>query len=139
MAELVFSDPRSRKALETIIHPRVMQEKEALVERLRQEGHPVVLVDVPLLFESGWETAFDLIVVVYVPRQVQEQRLIERDGMTRKEARSRLDAQMPIEEKKARADRLIDNSRSWEETREQVRTILKELKGQAAKKVLARS
>lgn len=128
MAQVVFSDSSRRKTLESIIHPRVEEEKDRIVGQLYQEGHPIVAVDVPLLFESGWESGFDLIIVVYVPREVQEKRLIHRDGISKGEARARLDAQMPIEEKKGRADRVIDNSGSVEETREQVERVLDDIK-----------
>lgn len=128
MARLVFSDSSRRKKLESIIHPRVEEEKDRIVHQYSREGHPIVAVDVPLLFESGWESAFDLIIVVYVPREVQEKRLMYRNGISKEEALARLDAQMPIEEKKGRADRVIDNSGTVEETRRQVDRVLDDIR-----------
>lgn len=127
MAALVFHDPSLRKKLESIIHPRVSEGKNRRLEEFRRRGYAVVVVDVPLLYESGWEKEFDLVVVVHVPRHVQEQRLVDRDGMTHEDARARLDAQMPIEDKRARADRVVDNTGSVPYTREQVVAILREL------------
>jgi dephospho-CoA kinase len=127
MAELVFKDDSKREALESVIHPRVAEQKDRRIHALRQDGHRLAIVDVPLLYEKGWERQFDLIIVVYVPRITQEERLIERDGMTRDEARSRLDAQMPIDDKKQRADRVVDNTDSLAHTRKQVNALLGEL------------
>ena len=67
----------------------------------------------PLLYESGLESYFERVVVVYVPRDVQKQRLMERDKLSETEAERRLEAQMPIEEKRRRADVVIDNSERW--------------------------
>ncbi len=127
MAELVFKDDSKREALENIIHPRVAEQKDRRIDALRHDGHRLAIVDVPLLYEKGWERQFDLIIVVYVPRITQEERLMQRDGMTRDEARSRLDAQMPIDDKKQRANRVVDNSDSLAHTRKQVDALLQEL------------
>lgn len=127
MARLVFHDPSLRKKLESIIHPRVFEGKNRLLDEFERQGHSVAVVDVPLLYESGWDREFDLVIVVHVPRQVQEQRVVERDKMLPEDARARLDAQMPIDEKRDRADHVIDNSGSMESTSEQVVTILRTL------------
>lgn len=124
MARQVFRDPEKRRILEAIIHPRVAQEQQRRIAELEAEGHTVVIADVPLLYESGWDSIFDLIVVVYAPRNVQEQRLVVRDGMSVDDARARLDAQMSIEEKKQRADRVVDNTAGLDHTRQQVLSIV---------------
>jgi dephospho-CoA kinase len=135
MAELVFRDRSKREILEKIIHPQVARQKDLRIEQLRRSGHRLAVVDVPLLYEKSWEGQFDLVVVVHVPRSIQEERLVERDAMSSEEARSRLDAQMSIDEKKCRADRVIDNSGSPEHTREQVHALLRELQRLAVDKV----
>lgn len=127
VARLVFHDPEKRRLLESIIHPRVAEEQYKRIEELQRQGYRIVMVDVPLLYESGWETAFDLIVVVYVSRGVQETRLVARDGLSVGDARKRLEAQMPIEEKKGRADRVVDNTGGLDHTCRQVLTIVSEL------------
>ncbi|MFH1115614.1 MAG: dephospho-CoA kinase [Pseudomonadota bacterium] len=134
MARLVFHDPALRRKLESIIHPRVSEGKNKRLAVFRGQGHDVAVVDVPLLYESGWEKAFDLVVVVYVTRDVQERRLVERDGMSLDEAHARLEAQMPIDEKRDRADKLVDNTGSLQRTREQVESLLKELRIMAGRK-----
>jgi dephospho-CoA kinase len=113
LGDIVFADPSERKALEQIIHPAiraVMKERMAYYES--NTLHKLIVVDVPLLYESGLESYFEQMMVVYVPRQTQLQRLMERNSLTIEEAERRLTAQMDIEEKKSRGDILIDNSSS---------------------------
>lgn len=121
LGAIVFADANERKALEAITHPRI---RAVMKERMEQHesGEPeiLVVVDVPLLYESGLERYFDQIMVVYVPRELQLQRLMERDGISEEDARKRLAAQMDIEEKKARADIVIDNSRDELRLEEQI-------------------
>jgi dephospho-CoA kinase len=130
LGEIVFADPAERKALEAITHPIIrarMRERMAALEAERPDR--LVVVDVPLLYESGLESYFERVVVVYVPRDVQKQRLMERDKLSETEAERRLEAQMPIEEKRRRADVVIDNSGTLEETRRQVDAFLRTLAG----------
>jgi dephospho-CoA kinase len=128
MARLVFQDRSKRKILESIIHPRVEEEQNKRLRTLERQEHSIVVVDVPLLYETGWERFVDLVVVVYAPRHVQEERLVTRDGMSVEDARSRLDAQMPIDEKRRLADRLVDNGNTLEHTLRQVESVIEELK-----------
>jgi dephospho-CoA kinase len=134
MATAVFRNQGKRKQLEAIIHPRIAEEVQNRVAEFERQGHFMVVQDVPLLYEIQYERRCDCVVVVYVPREVQKQRLISRDGMSPEDASSRLDAQMPIEDKRARADYLVDNSGDLESTREQVDRILEELRSEAARK-----
>ncbi|MEW6114746.1 MAG: dephospho-CoA kinase [Thermodesulfobacteriota bacterium] len=132
MARLVFADPKKRKRLEAIIHPRVGQEKDRIASELERSGHDLVVVDVPLLYEVGWDQSCDVVVVVYAPGKVQEQRLRERDGLTEMDAHSRLRAQKPIDEKRDAADLVIDNSGSLDDTRAQFQEVLSRLRTMAA-------
>ncbi|WP_256759981.1 dephospho-CoA kinase [Cohnella sp. WQ 127256] len=121
LGSIVFTDPMERKALEAITHPAiraVMKERMAYHES--NTPHKLVVVDVPLLYESKLESYFEQVMVVYVPREVQLQRLLERDKLTVEEALKRLEAQMNIEDKKTRADICIDNSGSLVQTEEQI-------------------
>lgn len=137
MARLVFEDPGRRKILEGIIHPRVAEEKIRRLKEYEQQGHKLAIVDVPLLYESGWEDAFDLVVAVYVPEGVQVDRLARRDGLSPEEIRSRIAAQMPVEEKRARAARVVDNSGTEADTYRQVQILLGELRAMAESKAEA--
>ncbi|TDL57294.1 dephospho-CoA kinase [Paenibacillus dendritiformis] len=121
LGNVVFSDAAARKALEEITHPAIRQEMITQMRRLEEE-HPqsLVVVDVPLLYESGLTDRFEEIVVVYVPQAIQLERLMRRDGLTEAEASERLLSQWDIEMKRERADYVIDNSNGIEETRQQV-------------------
>lgn len=134
MARLVFQNESKRKILESLIHPRVAEEQNKRLTALEDQGQSVAIVDIPLLYEVGWERFVDLVIVVYIPRHIQEERLMNRDGMSAGDARSRLDAQMSIEEKKRRADRVIDNRTTVERTRRQVENLVEELKDAAVLK-----
>ncbi|GIO16629.1 dephospho-CoA kinase [Cohnella xylanilytica] len=121
LGQIVFSDEAERKALEAITHPAIRALMRERMERLEAERPDrLVVVDVPLLFESKLQSLFEQVLVVYVPRSVQLTRLMERDGLAEEEARKRLDAQMDIEDKKRLADYVIDNSAGLAETEEQI-------------------
>lgn len=128
MARQVFQDHSKRKILESIIHPRVEEEQNKKLAALERQGYSMAVVDVPLLYESGWERFVDLVVVVYASRDTQTERLMNRDGMSADDARSRLEAQMPIDDKRRRADRLVDNGKSLQHTRRQVESLIEELR-----------
>ncbi|OGR86448.1 MAG: dephospho-CoA kinase, partial [Elusimicrobia bacterium RIFCSPLOWO2_01_FULL_60_11] len=124
LARAVFSDPRKRRALEAIIHPFVKREVRRRVKKIRRW---VVVVDIPLLFEAKWQGDFDDILVVWVPEKTQAARLMRRDGYSRKEAFARIRAQMPLSQKRRRADAVIDNSGRAAETSAQVKNFLDNL------------
>lgn len=121
LGAVVFSDLEERKALEAITHPAIRAVmKERMTRYEAEEPDRLIVVDVPLLFESKLESYFEQVMVVYVPRETQLRRLIERDALTPEEAEKRLAAQMDIEEKKRRADILIHNTGTPEDTDRQI-------------------
>ncbi|MFD0673477.1 dephospho-CoA kinase [Cohnella sp. GCM10027633] len=121
LGAIVFADEGERKALESITHPAIRSVmKERMANYEREEPSKLVVVDVPLLYESGLESYYDEVMVVYVPRDEQLRRLMKRDGMSAEDAEKRLSAQMDIEEKKSRADIVIDNAGNSEHTKRQV-------------------
>lgn len=109
MSALVFSDPVARARLEAAVHPAVRALFRAEVARLAAEGHAIAVYDVPLLYEANAQDEVDLAVVVWAPRESQIARLAARDGLDRTEAERRLAAQLPIDEKAARADAVVAN------------------------------
>lgn len=127
LGAIVFRDPERRRALEAIVHPEVRRRMLAEVERYRAEGRPLVVLDLPLLYETGWDDLVEEVWVVYVDRETQRRRLVARDGLSAEEADLRIAAQMDLEEKVARADRVIDNRGTEAETRAQVARLVKEL------------
>jgi dephospho-CoA kinase len=135
LAEIVFSDNKSRKALEGFTHPRIFEERDALIKAIkRKDPFSIVIIDFPLLFELDLNKRFDKVILVYVPRAVQLRRLIKRDGIVKEEVEKRLDAQLPIEEKRSLSDYIIDNEGSLNDTRDQVRKVIHELRELAKKK-----
>ena len=130
LGRLVFPDPKQRSRLEAIVHPLVAA---AVAERRRElqalDPHRLVVYDVPLLYEAGMEGEFDWVVVVYVPRTVQVERLLARDGISSAEAAQRLAAQLDIEEKARRADEVLVNTGTPEQMRRQVASLVARLRG----------
>lgn len=121
LGDIVFADADARRDLEAILHPvirRTMTDRMREAERDRPQR--LVVVDVPLLYESELARMFEEVMLVYVPEPVQLTRLQSRDGLSDEQARSRIAAQMPIERKKQLADIVIDNTGSLEETERQV-------------------
>jgi dephospho-CoA kinase len=128
LAPIVFADAPARRELEAIVHPAVYR---AIVAGLRGfeliGGSPVAIVDVPLLFETGHQSQFDRVIVTACAVDTQIQRLIAR-GLTETQARQRLAAQAPTDEKAARADFVISTDGSFEETDRQVDDIVAALR-----------
>lgn len=122
LGSIVFADPSKRKRLEELIHPYVRKRARSLFQDF--SGHPLIVYDVPLLFESHADQECDRTAVVVIEEDVRRRRLIEDRGMTDKEIQRRLAAQMPQREKAARADFVIDNSHSRAHTAQQVTQIL---------------
>lgn len=121
LGAIVFADEGKRKELESIMHPAIRAiMKQRMTELERDQPTRLVVVDVPLLFESGLAPMFERTLLVYVPPATQLQRLMARDGSTEEEAASRLQSQMPIDRKRELADIIIDNSGSLERTKEQI-------------------
>lgn len=110
LGALVFADPEARRRLEAITHPAIRAAMVAETGRLAAAGHDLAFYDAPLLFEVGLDRAMALVVVVDAPREAQLRRLEARDGLTRAEAEARLAAQLPVAEKAARADVVVDNA-----------------------------
>ncbi len=129
LKQLIFSNQKARLALNAIIHPRV---KEIIVKdlyKIEQSGTAkLVVVDVPLVFEVGWQDCFDKVLVVYARPEVQIDRLIKREGISQAEAEKWLSVQMPIDEKKRLANYVVDNNGPLEETRNQVLSFIKHLR-----------
>jgi len=128
LRRLVFPDPERRSRLNAIVHPEVMRAIERRSEELISlDEDAVLLVDVPLLLEGGMAQRFDKVIVVYVSRSAQIERLMQRDGLSLEEAGQALSAQMDLGEKVKQADFVIDNSGTLEETQGQVEKVWKEL------------
>jgi dephospho-CoA kinase len=122
LAERVLGAPENLRTLEQLVHPAVAREREAFIA-----GHsnaPLVLLDIPLLFEAGGWKDVDKVAVVSAPEEVQRERVLARAGMTPQKLDAMLARQLPDREKRARADFVIDTSTTLEETRRAVRRIV---------------
>lgn len=129
LGKIVFSDALKRDKLNRIVHPRVREESEKQIRQyLEADPKRPVIQDVPLLIETGLHLKMDKVILVYADEPTQLRRLMERNDLSETEAMQRIRAQMPIEEKRAYADYIIDNRGSLEATQEQVSKIWEELK-----------
>lgn len=137
LSRIVFQDTEKRNQLEDFTHPPIY---EAFLKRVNaiteQDPEAIIQAVVPLLVEKHLQAMFEKVLVVYVPEAQQIERLVERDGISREEAAHMLKAQLPINEKLAYADFVVNNEASMEETRRQVEEIwleLKKLQGEKAR------
>jgi dephospho-CoA kinase len=110
LGAVVFADPEARRDLERITHPRIIVLMQERMTHALAGAAPLVVVDIPLLFENGRESLFDGVLVVYAPQELQIRRLRERNGLDADAAAQRIAAQLSIDAKKDRATWVIDNS-----------------------------
>jgi dephospho-CoA kinase len=124
LAAMVLGNDQAIARLEAIVHPLVGKVRDKFLADAQARGAPVVVLDVPLLYETGGERGCDAVVVVSAPHEVQRQRALERPGMTEEKFAALLAKQMPDAEKRRRADFIVDSSQSFDHARAQVRDIL---------------
>ena len=121
LAQIVFSSEEKRNQINEIIHPYVIETLYALADAaLAGRENAIAIFDVPLLFESGMDADMDVTIVVFSDEETRIRRIVERDGISREQAISRMRAQMPEEEKRLRADYLLDNNGSERALEDQV-------------------
>ncbi|HZP74554.1 MAG TPA: dephospho-CoA kinase [Pseudolabrys sp.] len=121
----VIGHPEAIKRLEAIVHPLVREAENKFLAQAGQAGAAVVVLDIPLLFETGAEKRCDAVVVVSAPADVQRARVLERAGMSADRLEALLAKQMPDEEKRRRADFVVDTSKGFDAARMQVGDILR--------------
>jgi dephospho-CoA kinase len=125
LAARVLGHPSALARLEAIVHPMVRAAEEELIALAEARGDKVVVLDIPLLFETGGDERVDAVVVVTAPAETQRTRVLDRPGMTMEKLEAILAQQIPDAEKRRRADFVVDTSRGFEAAREQVRAILR--------------
>jgi dephospho-CoA kinase len=125
LSAMVLNDPAALARLEAIVHPLVSDSTDAFIAEAKAKGAPIVVLDVPLLFETDTHRRCNAIVVVSAPAEVQRQRVLERPGMTDEKLTAILAKQLPDAEKRRRADFIVDSSKDFEHARAQVRDILR--------------
>jgi dephospho-CoA kinase len=119
----VFGDPAERAALNALLHPRIGAAFLQKTQALAKQGVERVLYDAPLLIENGLHAGMDGVLLVWVPRELQKQRLMARDGLEAQAAEARLAAQLPLEEKRRHATWIVDNTGELASTRAQVEEV----------------
>ena len=127
LATIVFSDERARRDLEAIVHPYVRSATDAWFAALDPAVHSYAVVAIPLLYETGRDRDFDAVIVTRCAPETQVRRLMLRDRLGEDDARRRIAAQMPVEEKARRADYVISTDGSFAETESQVSAVLHRL------------
>ena len=129
LGERVLGDQQAMKKLEAAIHPLVREEEMAFLEKARSNGADIVLLDIPLLFETGGDARVNGVVVVTAPPEVQRARVLARPGMSEEKFEAILARQTPDTKKRAKADFLVDTSRGMDDARQQVRNIVETIRG----------
>ena len=127
LGDLVFSDVASKRALEGVIHPLVQRQVMDEIAAASAAGIPVTILDVPLLFETGMDVLCDETWTMSVPPEVQVRRVQARDGMTEEQARARIAGQLPMEERNARANKVINSDRPVENTQAELNALYMQL------------
>lgn len=128
LSGLVLDDPERLRRLEAVVHPLVAADREDFLDRSRREGAEIAVLDIPLLFEKGYEANFDAVVVVSAPPEVQRARVLARPGMSEQKFEAILREQTPDIEKRARADYVIHTGQAIEATEAEVETVMADLK-----------
>ena len=133
LAGAVLGDPVALKELEAIVHPLVREDENVFIEAQRRKSVPLVVLDIPLLFEVGAEDRVDRVAVVSAPAGMQRERVLARPGMTEAKFQAILKKQVPDAEKRRRADYIIDSGSGLEPARRAVEKIVEELTKEAVR------
>ncbi|HHU18783.1 MAG TPA: dephospho-CoA kinase [Bacilli bacterium] len=124
LGQMIFNDQKKRAQLNQIVHPVIIEQLIKDRDRLIKAGHPLIVLDIPLLYELDLVHLVDRVVVVYSTVENQLARLMVRDQLSEREAQQRIDTQISIDEKKQRADYIIDNNGSKQQTETQFQQLL---------------
>lgn len=131
LRSVVFGDPDARRRLEAILHPIISRLRSDWMEARREEGRPMAVAEIPLLFEAGLETEFDVVVLVDAPAPERLRRLREERGLGTEEARRIMASQMPVEEKRRGVDYIVENGGTPEDLRIRALALLDLLRARA--------
>ncbi|MEH7439813.1 dephospho-CoA kinase [Neobacillus drentensis] len=124
LGSIIFHQEEKRKLLNEIVHPEVRKRMTGQVEEAQQNGEEVIVLDIPLLFESKLTYMVEKTILVYVDYDIQLERLMKRNSLSIDDAKARIQSQMPLNEKMKLADAVINNNGSIEETKKQLINVL---------------
>ncbi|WP_336293763.1 dephospho-CoA kinase [Bartonella sp. CB169] len=127
LSKIVIDDSKKLQTLEKIIHPFVREKEKEFIDKARQKGEKLIVLDIPLLFETNSEKRVDSVVVVSAPLEIQKERVMIRPNMDEKKIAFINSQQMSDEKKRERADFIIDTGKDLEDTRQQVFSMIKSL------------
>lgn len=131
LGQMIFEDPIKREWLNQLVHPAVKTVMQTEIDKYRLEGKKLIIADVPLLYEAGFDQEMDVTLVVWTDELTQLQRLMARDEIDKALASMKIKAQLPLAEKKSKADYQLDNSHSILTTKKAFLDILNQLKEKA--------
>lgn len=134
LGRIVFGDPAKMKKLEEILHPMVRAESDAFVAGMADQGHDLVVLDIPLLFETGGEKRVDAVICVTAPPEVQRLRVLARAGMTPEKFERILAGQLPDAVKRQRSDYVVETDKGFADMRRQLDKIIQQVRGLPAAK-----
>ena len=134
LAQIVAADPSALRELEALVHPLVRNEEERFLAAARARNEELVILDIPLLFETGRHSKMDAVVVVSSPEAVQRERVLKRPGMTPEKFAALLARQVPDAEKRAHADFIIETDKGLDHALAQVKRVVAELRRLAGEK-----
>lgn len=124
LGEIVFHNPQKMQRLDEITHPLIYQEVVNKLNKYREQAEKIVIFDAPLLYETGGQRLCDFVLVISLPESLQLKRLMERNNLTESQAQARIDSQMPLAKKIAKADFVVDNTGTIDELEEKLKEIL---------------
>lgn len=127
LGRYIFENPEAREKLNAITHPLIVEEMKNLIQKTEEN---LIFLDIPLLFEAKLSYLCDTIVCVYVDQETQLKRLMNRDGISKEYALTKIASQMSLEEKRKQSDYVIESKESFEETQENIKKILQRIKGE---------
>lgn len=129
LRQAVLGKPEELKKLNGIVHPLIGRERADVFEKARADGADMIIMDVPLIYETGGEKGMDAVIVVSAPAEMQRERVLAREGMTPERLDAILAQQVPDAEKRRRADYVVDTGRGLDAARDQVTAIITKLRG----------
>lgn len=132
LGDIIFNDPHKKQMLNSIVHPEVFLEMDRRISDAERKPGTVIILDVPLLIETGMQKGMSDVVLVYADEGTQLERLMARDGIDMASAMAKIRSQMPVDEKRKYATIVIDNSRSVDETYAQTLKVFELLKNRLA-------
>ncbi|MFB5663569.1 dephospho-CoA kinase [Alteribacillus sp. HJP-4] len=133
LGKIIFQDQEKRQLLNQIMHPSIRKRMLERKDELQQNGHSTIIFDIPLLIENKLQFMVDKVLLVYVTKEVQLQRLMDRDKAGGQDAADRIASQMALDEKKAFADEVINNNGTIQETLDQLQIVIHKWKMKPAR------